>query len=230
MKSIAISVLILFVSNLWCQEKSSAHEQAMVLSEYVFINSPLFKSCHSASIVELPDGELLCTFFAGTREAAPDVEIYITRKPINGEWTEPVSVADGVEPDGDRMATGNPVLFMNKKEKLFLFYKVIKDKQFQGRLETSMDGGSTWSSAQKLDAPLLGAIKNKPIRLNDGTILSPSSTEDEHGWRIHIERSTDEGESWEHIGPLNPKAKIGAIQPALLVHSDDRIQLLARTR
>ena len=91
-------------------------------------------------------------FFAGTREAALDVEIYITRKPINGEWTEPVSVANGFEPDANRMATGNPVLFMNKKEKLFLFYKVIKDKQFQGRLKTSLDGGNTWSTSRKLDA------------------------------------------------------------------------------
>jgi predicted neuraminidase len=47
----------------------------LVLEEFVFESSPFFRSCHSATVLELPSGELLCAFFSGTRESHPDVEI-----------------------------------------------------------------------------------------------------------------------------------------------------------
>jgi len=61
--------------------------KSRVLEECIFESSPHFQSCHSASILELPNGELLCTFFAGTRESHPDVEIWLSRKPV-GRWPE----------------------------------------------------------------------------------------------------------------------------------------------
>jgi predicted neuraminidase len=216
-----------------CGPRSQPNENsgAIVLEEFVFMNSPHFRSCHSASILELPDGELLCTFFAGTRESHPDVEIWLCRKPKGGTWSPPVSVADGKESGMERMSTGNPVLFRERGGKIFLFYKVIDpDIGFIGRLKTSTDGGHTWSDAQPVGDGLMGAVKNKPIQLANGTILSPSSTEDEYGWRVHIERSTDGGVSWELIGPINPETAIGAIQPTLMTYPDGRIQMYCRTR
>ena len=201
-----------------------------VSKEYVFESSPNFASCHSSSIVELQNGDLLCTFFAGSREAAPDVEIYLSRKKPGGSWSAPVSVANGDE-GGERMSTGNPVLFRDRMGALILFYKVIKpDVGFVGRMKTSNDNGYTWSKATQVGDSLMGAVKNKPIQLHDGIILSPSSTEDHKGWRVHVERSEDGGKTWQLIGPLNPEAKIGAIQPTLLTYPDGSIQLLARTR
>lgn len=43
--------------------------------------------------------------------------------------------------------------------------------------------------------------------------------------RVHVERSIDGGRSWEMVGPVNPEAEIGAIQPTLMTHPDGR-QLL----
>ena len=72
---------------------------------------------------------------------------------------------------------------------------------------TSGDGGKTWSTPQHLPHGILGPIKNKPVRLTDGTILSPSSTESNANpslWRVHFERSTDDGRSWTEIKHANP--------------------------
>ena len=161
-------------------------QPGLVLEEYVFENSPSFRSCHAATVLELPNGELLCAFFAGSREGAPDVEIWMARKTPGGEWTAPVSVADGNE-GGERMATGNPVLFQPRGGDVMLFYKAFKPgSEFMGRVKTSSDGGHTWNEALQVGDGLIGAVKNKPIQLDDGTILSPSSTEGRHGSRVHI--------------------------------------------
>ncbi len=199
------------------------------LEEFVFGDSRPFRSCHSSSILELENGELLCVYFAGSGEGNPDVEIWMSRKAPGGAWSAPVSVADGDE-GGERMATGNPVLFQPQGGDLLLFYKVfIPETEFMGRVKTSSDGGHTWSKPQKVGNDFIGAVKNKPIQLADGTILSPSSIEDENGWRVHVERSTDNGKSWTFIGPILPKDGFGAIQPTLLTYPDGRIQLLCRT-
>ncbi|MCH5598883.1 sialidase family protein [Niabella ginsengisoli] len=169
-------------------------------------------------------------FFGGTRERHPDVEIKLSRKKADGNWTAPISIADGVQPDGSRQPTWNPVLFQPKNGDIMLFYKVGPNpRDWWGEVKTSQDGGKTWSAAKRLTNNIVGPIKNKPIQLNNGTILSGSSTE-KNGWRCHIERSTDGGKSWSFIGPINDGKKVGAIQPTLLTHADGSIQLLARTR
>lgn len=66
------------------------------------------------------------------------------------------------------------------------------------------------------------------MELEDGTILSPSSSEQD-GWKLFIERSVDYGEHWQRIGPLPGADQFSAIQPALLVWPGGRIQLLARS-
>jgi len=104
-------------------EASQAARKAVRLEEYVFESAP-FPSCHAATAVELPDGELLCAFFGGTRERHPDVEIRLARKPVGGMWTAPVSVADGVQSENERLPTWNPVLFQPSNRNLTLFYKV----------------------------------------------------------------------------------------------------------
>lgn len=220
--SLSLMIAALSVKN------SDTAKPGVVLEEFLY-TSASFPSCHAVTMVELPNKDLLATYFGGTAERNPDVEIRLQRKKADGSWTPPVSVADGVQPDGKRYPTWNPVIFQPKGGDVMLYYKVgPSPKEWWGEFKTSSDNGNTWSKAQKLPANILGPVKNKPIQLSDGTILSGSSTEN-HGWRAHLERSTDGGKSWTFIGPLNDPKKVGCIQPTLLTHADGSIQMLCRT-
>ena len=79
----------------------------VVADEFLYTEAD-FPSCHSASIVETRKGDLVATYFGGTKERNPDVCIWVSRKPKGAKsWTAPVMVADGVEP---RPLTPNPEL------------------------------------------------------------------------------------------------------------------------
>ena len=166
-------------------------------SEFLFETAP-FPSVHASTIAETREG-LVAAWFGGTREGAPDVGIWVSRH-VNGTWTAPVEVATGVQPDGTRHPCWNPVLFQLPDRPLALFYKVgPSPRNWWGMVRTSRDGGQTWSDAQRLPDGILGPIKNKPVRLADGTIICPTSTESNDKpscWRVHFERSTDAGKTW----------------------------------
>ena len=95
-------------------------------------------------------------------------------------------------------------------------------------MKTSKDNGATWSRPKRLRGGILGPIKNKPIQLEDGTILCGSSTENQ-GWRIHVEK-TKTFRFWESTDHLNDPLEFGAIQPTLLQYPNGKIQLLCRTK
>jgi predicted neuraminidase len=194
--------------------------------EYVFETAP-FPECHASTIGE-SKGTLIAAWFGGTEEKAPDVGIWISRRE-NGRWTAPREVANGVQSHEKRYPCWNPVLFQPSKGPLLLFYKVGPNPQaWWGMRMASTDGGRTWSKPERMPGNFVGPIKNKPIELADGGILCPSSTED-HGWRIHFERTDDLGKTWQTTGPLNDGQKIGAIQPSILLHGDHHLQAVGRT-
>lgn len=221
-------IIALFVLSVAQATPKPSAQPGVVREDFVFKTAP-FRSCHAATILELPSGQLLCAYFGGTAERNPDVCIYVSRY-TQGHWLPPVKVATGLGFGSARYPCWNPVLFQPRGGDVMLFYKVgPSPSQWWGMVKTSSDGGHTWSRARKLGKGLIGPVKDKPIQLQDGVILAGSSTED-HGWRVHIERSPDGGHTWKIIGPINPKAKIGAIQPTLLTYPGGRIQMLCRTR
>lgn len=207
-------------------------EPGVVLSEFIFESAP-FPSCHASSLVETKDG-LVAAWFGGTRERAPDVGIWISHR-SDDRWSAPVEVADGAQDDGSRLPCWNPVLFQPRKGPLFLFYKVGPDpRSWWGLIRTSEDGGKTWSQSRRLPEGFLGPIKNKPIQLEDGSILCPSSTEAlarTPGWRVHFERTADLGRTWTKTEPpLGEGVPINAIQPSILSHGNGALQAVGRTK
>ena len=210
----------------------STDDEPVVRSEFLFETAP-FASAHASTIVETRDG-LVAAWFGGTREGANDVGIWVARYAA-GRWTPPVEAATGIEPDGTRYPCWNPVLF-DMPDALTLFYKVGPNpRSWWGMVRTSEDHGRTWSAARRLPDEILGPIKNKPLRLMDGTIVSPSSTESldrPSRWRVHFERSIDSGRTWTLARPPGSAegAQIDAIQPSLLTHPGGRLQALGRTR
>ena len=203
----------------------------LVKSEYLY--SPgLVPSVHASTISETKDG-LIAAWFGGTNEGNRDVVIWASRF-TGGAWSTPMEVANGVQPDGTRYGCWNPVLFAVSDTLLTLYYKVGPEPQlWWGMVKSSRDGGRTWSAATRLPEGVLGPIKNKPVRLANGTIISGSSTESHESnskWRVHFELSEDNGHTWRIVRPAAADVEVDAIQPSILVHSRTRLQAIGRTR
>jgi len=194
--------------------------------EFVFTEAA-FQQCHSSTITDTPAG-LVAAWFAGTKEGADDVGIWVSRH--QGEWTDPVEVVNGIQPSGKRYPCWNPVLYQVPHGPLMLFYKVgDHPSRWWGELMLSYDGGRVWTPSRRLPEGILGPINNKPVLLSNGALLSGSSTEHD-GWRVHFEMTRDWGTNWKRIGPVADTAQFDAIQPAILIHANGSLQALCRSR
>jgi len=151
---------------------------------------------HASTLVELKNGDILAAWFAGTKEGAPDVAIYGSRM-HGGTWSAPVELARA-----DKVACWNPVLFHTKDGRLWLYYKYgTHPSTWLGARKVSRDEGLTWSAEERLPDGILGPIKDKPLVLPDGTIVSGSSVENGK-WNAWVERSADGGATWTKFGPI----------------------------
>jgi len=210
------------------QKAAAPWKQGIVTDEFIFEKAP-FPESHAATIAETPKG-LVAAWFGGTKERNPDVGIWISRQE-NGHWTAPVEVANGIQNETLRYPTWNPVLYQAPGGELLLFYKIgPKPSDWKGWLRTSNDNGLTWSAAQALPEGYIGPVKNKPVLLKNGTLLSPTSTEGTGGWLVHFEASPDFGKTWTKTEPVPNGATQGAIQPSILTYKDGRLQALCRSR
>ncbi|HKA19262.1 MAG TPA: sialidase family protein [Blastocatellia bacterium] len=199
----------------------------IVATEFIYEQAP-FPSCHASTIAETKSG-LVAAWFGGTHERNPDVGIWVSKRDKRG-WSKLVEVANGVQQDGQRYPCWNPVLFQPSRGPLLLFYKVgTNPSEWWGMLTSSTDEGATWSKPSRLPDGILGPIKNKPIQLRDGSILCGSSTENA-GWRVHMERTSDLGLTWQKTESLNDRTRFGAIQPAILDYRSGAIQILCRSQ
>lgn len=198
----------------------------MLKSEFIYTEAS-FPECHASTIAETPSG-LVAAWFGGQHEKNPDVGIWVSRH-VDGEWTPPVEVANGVQHTDLRHPTWNPVLFQMPDGPLLLFYKAGPDpRTWWGMLTESTDGGETWSHPCRLPETIDGPVKNKPELIGD-QLICPSSTEYD-GWRVHFEITKDAGKTWRRIGPINDGKEFNAIQPSILIHDKDKLQVLCRSR
>jgi predicted neuraminidase len=208
-----------------------------VMSEEL-IGTPTTAYNHASTIAEAADGTLVVAWFGGSLEGADDVSIWMSRNSGSG-WSPIVEIDDGRRPDGNDYSCWNPVLIAARNGTLYLFYKISSQRasvtlagyqNWWGCVKMSTDNGLTWSARQWLPTSsasiynnfgnvMTGPVKNKPLELPDGTLLSGSSTE-AATWQAHVEIGA--AGNWlgsaSLAGPLQPS---GAIQPTFLVHSAD---------
>ncbi|MEI6679623.1 MAG: sialidase family protein [Mariniphaga sp.] len=101
-------------------------KKAIVSEEFMFPFQN--EHVHGSSIVQLPDGDLLAVWFQGSGErTADDVRIMGARqKKGMNSWSVPFLMADtkGI-PDC------NPVLFLNRNGKLFLFWVAVQANKWE---------------------------------------------------------------------------------------------------
>ena len=233
MKKLLLFLSVIAMVSISCNKqetkKSIKKDSPIITKEFIYkIKDAKTPQCHASTIAE--SGEtIIAAWFGGTAEKNKDVGIWVSRK-ANDKWTEPKEVVNGIQEDGSRFPCWNPVLFQPKNSPLFLFYKVGPNpREWWGMYVTSKDNGESWSKPIRLPNGIYGPIKNKPVQISNGDILSPTSTEYD-GWKVQIERSSDNCKTWISSGDLNDTAKFQAIQPTVLIHPNSKIQLLCRTK
>ncbi|MBQ0062751.1 MAG: family 78 glycoside hydrolase catalytic domain [Prevotella sp.] len=207
----------------------------VVADEFLY-KSAGFPECHSASIIELKNGDLLATYFGGTKERNPDVCIWVSRKAMGAiAWDAPQMVADGVMSDTLRYACWNPVLYQTADGEVMLYFKIGPNVAgWTGWYCSSSDDGRTWSARQPLQDGFLGPVKNKPIE-NKGRLIAPTSVE-KGGWRLYFELSDDDGKTWRRTDYVTAPTDsatgkpVQAIQPTIIILPDGRLEALCRTR
>ena len=219
-------------------EKLPMRDCSIVTDEFLYTKAT-FPECHSATIAETTKGDLVATYFGGTKERNPDVCIWVSRK-VKGskEWTKPQMVADGIINDTLRKACWNPVVYQIPQGDLVIYFKIgSKVSDWSGWMVRSKDGGKTWSKREPLQKDFLGPVKNKPV-MSRGRLIAPSSIES-NGWRLYFEYSDDMGKTWQRTDYVEAdsitiegkkKLKDLAIQPSIISLKDGRLAALARTR
>ncbi len=207
-----------------------------------FICNPLpTPNAHASTVLPLPDGTVVSAWFGGTKEGKTDVDIWYARRTEKG-WSEPHSVCYN-----KNIPHWNPVLFLRKNGEIVLFFKVGRNiPSWRTFFSVSTDGGKTFGKPRELVKGDVsggrGPVKNKCIRLSDGRILAPASTEN-RGWNCFVDTSFDEGETWvkgakiktERATPIFNRLNdytsnlTPMIQPTLWESENGKVHMLTRT-
>ena len=192
----------------------------------IFEPMPSHPMAHASTLTELPNGELMCAFYAGTYETAPDQAIFIARsckgKDGRWEWTSLRKLVDTLQ-----RADGNPVLFTSPDGTVWLFFVTLQETGWSSSLlfaMKSLDGGKTWSEPQLLSTVRGTMPRTKPLVLRDGAWLLPLY--DEVRWRPIFWRSEDNGQTWREF---TVQTRHRLIQPAVVELSDGKLLAYCRS-
>lgn len=200
--------------------------------EMIFDKNKPTPACHASTVLPLPNGEMLAAWFGGTAEGRDDVDIWVAAR-RDGAWEPAVKVTAAPE-----IPHWNPVLFLRLDGAVCLYFKVGKKVRFWHTwLSVSENNGRTWSRPRELvpgdDGNGRGPVKNKNIRLSDGRIAAPASSEKNGRWRSFVDLSFDDGLTWRQqpfVPARRPHRKtVPMIQPSLWESAPGRVHMLTRT-
>ncbi len=197
-----------------------------MIKQDIFEQMPSHPMAHASTLTELPNGDLLCAFYAGAYETAPDQAIFVARARKHGdgkyEWGELRKLIDTPQ-----KADGNPVLFTSPDGTVWLFFVTLQGTGWTSSLLFAMkssDEGRTWSDPQLLSAVQGTMPRTKPLALSDGAWLLPLY--DELRWRPIFWRSEDKGQTWKEFVV---QTRVRLIQPAVVELSDGKLLAYCRS-
>jgi len=154
-------------------------------------HDPPLDYVHCPSICPLPDGRLLSTWYAGSREGARDVAVFLaestgaTPDGAAAGWGPPRAVVDPRTATADLgrfvAKVGNPVIFADAAGRPWIVYVSIAVGGWSGsslNACTSSDAGRTWSPSRRLPlSPFFNIselVRAAPVLTDDGTIGLPA--------------------------------------------------------
>jgi len=198
--------------------------------DWVHEPTPRFPRCHCSVIVELPNRELLSAWYAGEDEARPDAAVITSRKAPGGSWSRPPQIVA----DTPGKPEGNPVLWVNRRGRVQLFYGTMHGKldgppgpgarwdTVDQKMKLSYDLGHSWGDDIMLRAEWGCVFRTKPLGLANGdTIIGVEYSGDHSLFLI----SEDDGDTWWYTGEV-PGVKNQ--HPTMIQRSDGSILALLR--
>ncbi|HEU5347572.1 MAG TPA: sialidase family protein [Ktedonobacterales bacterium] len=194
----------------------------MYVEDVQVADTQLPSACHSPTLCELPDDELLLVWYAGSFEGASDTVLASARRTVAGGWTAPRIVLSL-----PGLPVGNPVLWRDG-DTLTLFFVIVYGSWWTESKLASMrsyDYGETWTIPHILRTEPGFMSRATPLRTRDGALLLPIY--DERAWTPLVLRQEANGAEWELIGDTTARGK--AIQPTLAQLPDGAILMLIRT-
>eukprot|EP01086_Lenisia_limosa_P006020 TRINITY_DN2414_c0_g1_i2.p1 TRINITY_DN2414_c0_g1~~TRINITY_DN2414_c0_g1_i2.p1 ORF type:complete len:372 (-),score=50.69 TRINITY_DN2414_c0_g1_i2:29-1144(-) len=220
-------------------------------AEFV-VDKDEFHYAHVCSMVQFKDQTMVTVFHAGQQgEGQHDTTVFFSvRGPGLMNWTAPVPVVPnsgvcmmnpnsyiGVNPD-----TGDERLFVN-----FHSGGSVEDPdkcsthRWNGYLTYSDDKGASWAEPKQLPKDILGSVKNNCIKMSNGAVLCPSSTESvaDHVigfWMSHFETTDDSFLHWNksssitfNFNSYTGKLGMGVIQPLVFEVEPGKIVAIMRS-
>ncbi len=177
-----------------------------------------YATAHAPALLELPDGTMLCCWFAGTYEGSADVSIICSRLPKGaGRWSEPIMIS------GDpHRSEQNPSLFLAPNGEVWAMYTAQLDRMegkdnmqytSQVRRQRSTDGGLTWSEYETV-FPELGTFCRQPIQILSngrwifGNWICTDSASGLAGDPSAFRISDDGGETWRRVDMPNSHGRV----------------------
>ena len=203
------------------------------IKEFIYPPKTVTNSCHASTVLPLCDGSVVAAWFGGSEEGNDDVKIWVSIRK-DEKWSEPYSIAV----DGKEHPHWNPVLFKRENGDVILYFKYGKPiPNWVTYYCISKDGGKSFSKPQILvlgdNDGGRGPVKNKAIRLKDGTVIAPASKETIlKNWKCFVDISHDDGLTFEHsnfvLRPKKNRKTVGMIQPTLWEDAKG-VHMLVRT-
>lgn len=168
-----------------------------ILSDEFLYESTSFPECHGATILELENGDLVASFFGGTKEKNPDCVIWVCRKPKDSDkWTAPEIAADGVFDLNDPTIAFAGLSGINAET-------TPADK---GPVGPNFKGDIANARRKACWNPVLFQIPG-----SDEILLYYKIGSNVGDWTGWVTRSTDGGKTWSEREPL-PEGILGPIK------------------
>jgi predicted neuraminidase len=188
---------------------------------------------HASNLLPLPDGDLLCVWFAGTQEGVADISIFMSRLPAGGtRWTPAVPLSD----DPDR-SEQNPILFLADDVLWLIWTAQASGNQDTAvvRYRQSTDLGRTWGAIGTLFSTPGTFVRQPPVVTASGRWLLPiyyCRTRPGEKWSGNhdvsaVKISEDRGRTWREV-PV-PEST-GCVHMSIAPLADGSLLALFRSR
>ncbi len=189
---------------------------------------------HASALAELPNGDLLACWWAGTRESAPDVRLYLARW-RDGKWSPARASVDrwslGEAMQRGVRRIGNPILWVAPDHRIHLYLVATGLGGWAASRVAHMvsdDGGETFEPMRMLPlSPLWNTsvlVRTRPVGLADGGWLMPAYFELGNKYPMVVSFDAHGDPRWvQRIGDSTT-----SLQPAFLPMHTNELRALMR--